>query len=238
MNTTDARNGPRTVAQQSVISAQSKAQDFELIKKALSRERFESHRIQPNESDEKAFERYQWNAVICEHFYGPLRTLEVTLRNGLDQAIALRVKDGNWLTKIPGWLREKEQKDVADSHEFLTSRARPVTQARMVQEMGFGFWTSFFNSRNEPLFHNIAAQILPGLAKSQRTRGNASQRFESIRSLRNRIFHFRRIWNRPNLQTDYDQLLEAIGWINPDARRLLLPEGAENKFSAVLALRP
>lgn len=237
MSTTNARNGPGTVAQPSPKEIKSK-EDFALIKKALSAERFESHRAQANESDEIVFERYQWNAVICEHLYSPLRILEVVLRNSFDQAIATRTKDGNWLTKIPGWLRTNEQEDVQAAHDFLNERKRTVTQARVVQEMSFGFWTSLLNGRYETLFHGVGAHVFPGMPKSQRTRGNASHRFESIRTLRNRIFHFRRIWNRPDLQGDYDQILEAIDWVNPDGRRLLLPDGAENKFSAVLAKRP
>lgn len=113
-----------------------------------------------------------------------------------------------------------------------------MTQPRVVQEMSFGFWTSLLNGRYEPLFHAIGAQVFPGMPRRERTRGHASHRFEAIRGLRNRIFHFRRIWNRPDLQCDFDQLTEAISWVNPDARRLLLPEGADNKFAAVLALRP
>lgn len=201
-------------------------------------ERFESHRQNPNDSDEIVFARYQWNAVVCEHFYGPLRILEVTLRNSFDQAIAIRVQDGNWLTKIPGWLRESEQRDIREAHEFLNKRNRTITHARVVQEMSFGFWTSLLNGRYEPLFHAIGAQVFPGMPRSQRTRGNASHRFETIRTLRNRLFHFRRIWNRPDLKADYNHILEAIDWVNPDSRRLLLPEGAENEFAAALAKRP
>lgn len=238
MSTTNARNGPGTVVPTSAGFGKSKENDFELIKKALSVERFESHRKQPNEPDETVFARYQWNAVICGHFYGTLRILEVTLRNSFDQAIATRTGDANWLTKVPAWLRESEQADVRKGHTFLKDRNRNITQARVVQEMSFGFWTSLLNGRYETLFHGIGAAVFPGLPRSQRTRGNASQRFESIRTLRNRIFHFRRIWNRANLQDDYDQILEAIGWVNPEARRLFLPAGAEVCFAEVLAKRP
>lgn len=238
MSTTDARNGPGTVPPPLPSLAESKAGDFALIKKVLSLERFESHRKQPNEPDEIVLARYQWNAVVCEHFYGPLRLLEVTLRNSFDSAIAVRTKDGNWLTKIPGWLRPAEQDDVTEAHLFLTKRKRTITHARVVQEMSFGFWTSLLNGYYETLFHAVGAQVFPGLPKSQRTRGNASQRFESIRALRNRIFHFRRIWNRPDLHSDYKQILEAIDWVNPDSRRLLLPVEAEGRFAAVLATRP
>lgn len=69
-------------------------------------------------------------------------------------------------------------------------------------------------------------------------RKTASVRFESIRMIRNRIFHFRRIWNRPNLRQDYAEILEAIDSINLDAKRLLLSGDSQAKFEAVLARRP
>lgn len=238
MSTTNARNGPGTVPSPSVNWSESKENDFASIKQALSVERFESYRRQPNEPDEVVFARYQWNAVICGHFYGTLRILEVTLRNSFDRAIATKTGDANWLTKVPAWLRESEQEDVRKAHSFLVARKRNITQSRVVQEMSFGFWTSMLNGRYEPLFHSIGAAVFPGMPRSQRTRGNASQRFESIRTLRNRIFHFRRIWNRPDIQADYDQILEAIGWVNPQARRLFLPDGSEAQFANALAQRP
>jgi len=238
MNTTDARNGPGTVAQPSPPEVKSKAQDFALIRKAVSEERFLSHKSNPSESDEMIFRRYQWNAAICEHFYGPLRVLEVVLRNSFDEAIGHKLNDRNWLTKEHALLRDKECEAIKAAHDYLTERNRVITQPRVVQEMSFGFWTSLLNSRYEPLFHAIGAQVFPGMTKPQRTRGNASHRFESIRNLRNRIFHFRRIWNRANLGQDYTEILQAIGWVNVDAQRLLLPSDAESKFLAALAMRP
>ena len=129
-------------------------------------ERFESHRKQPNESDDIVFARYQWNAEICQHFYGPLRILEVALRNSFDQAIGTKTNDHNWLTKIPESLGENQEDDVRAAHSFLNQRKRPVTQARVVQEMSFGFWTSLLNGRYETLFHSIGAKVFPGLPKT------------------------------------------------------------------------
>jgi hypothetical protein len=226
------------VSQPSPTSAESKAQDFALIKRALSIARFESHRKSADESDEVVFARYQWNAEICEDFYAPLRILEVVLRNGFDEAIATRSKNVNWLTEVPQWLQPNGKGDVIAAHEFLKERNRPITQARVVQEMSFGFWTSLLNSKYETMFHSIGAQVFPGMPRSGRTRAAASARFEDIRALRNRIFHFRRIWNRADLEQDYNRILEAIEWVNLDARRLLLPADAVGKFLSTLARRP
>lgn len=40
-----------------------------LIKAALSVERFESHRLAPDETDERVLLRYQWNAEVSECYY-------------------------------------------------------------------------------------------------------------------------------------------------------------------------
>jgi hypothetical protein len=238
VSTASARNGPGTVHVSSLNLVESKAQDYALIKKALSAERFESHRAKAGEPDEIVFARYQWNAEICEKFYAPLRVLEVVMRNSFDAAIAVRVKDANWLMTVPPWLGEFERADVAAAHRFLRDRNRQLTQGRVVQEMSFGFWSSLLNSRYETLFHGIGAQVFPNLERKLRFRATASARFESIRNLRNRIFHFRRIWHRPNLEQDFNQLIEAIEWINADARRLLLPADAVAKFLDCLARKP
>jgi len=209
-----------------------------LIKRALSVERFESHRKTALETDELVFSRYQWNALICEHFYAPLRILEVVLRNSFNQAYAERAKDPNWLTIVPQWLQPSGKEDVTKAHNFLLERRRPISQARVVQEMSFGFWTSLLNSKYETLFHAVGASVFPGMPKSRRTRAEASARFEAIRALRNRIFHFRRIWNRADLERDYNEILEAIDWVNPDARRLLFSPDAVGKFLEALARKP
>ncbi len=221
----------------SSFSEKSKAQDIALIKKALSVERFESHRKDATDSDEMVFARYQWNAAICENFYAPIRVLEVVLRNSYNDAIAAKTSNQDWLTTIPVWLKDSGKSDVIVAHEYLKERKKPITQARVVQEMSFGFWTSLLNSRYETLFHAIGAKVFPGIPRTIRTRAEASQRFERIRLLRNYIFHFRRIWNRPDLQLDFRLILEAIDWVNPDARRLLLPSDVESKYAEIFSKR-
>jgi len=209
-----------------------------LIKTALSLERFESHRAGLLEPDEIVFLRYQWNAELSECYFAPLRVLEVVLRNGFNQAIAANFRNPDWLTAIPPWLLVSGQESVRNAQQYLRERSRPVTQARVVQEMSFGFWTSLLNGRYESLFHAVSTRVFPGMPRAMRTRANASRRFENIRLLRNRIFHFRRIWNRPDLPGDFARILEAIDWVNPHARRLLLSESGRKRLDEVLARKP
>lgn len=167
--------------------------------------------------------RYRWNAELSECLYGPLQVLEVLFRNSLDAPIGVNVKNSDWLTSVPLWVPQEMQDNVRKAHERL-SKTTGITHARMVQEMSFGFWTSMLNSKFEVMFHKIGAAVFPGMPRSIRTRANASARFEMIRSLRNRIFHFRRIWNRPDLRKEATELLEAIDWVRPGMRHLLVRE--------------
>jgi len=51
-----------------------------------------------------------------------------------------------------------------------------------------------------------------------RTRLTLSRRFTEIRILRNRVFHHEPIWNKDKLGQQYEDLVEALGWLNPDLR--------------------
>ena len=150
---------------------------------------------------------------------------------------AIRVKNPNWMLHDPGWFQEQAKEKWDKAHATLAERStRPITHDRVVQELSFGFWTSLLNSKYETLFHGIGAKVFPCMPSP--TRKVALARFESIRGLRNRIFHFRRIWNRPDLIKDHEEILEAIGWINPEACRLLLSGNIRAEFAAIVALRP
>ena len=54
-----------------------------------------------------------------------------------------------------------------------------------------------------------------------RTRRTLSKRFNRIRLLRNRIFHYEPIWHWKDLKNQYEELLEALDWIEPKAAMLL-----------------
>lgn len=71
-----------------------------------------------------------------------------------------------------------------------------------------------------------------------RTRPLIAHRFEAIRKLRNAIFHFRKIWHRPNLLGEFDHLVEALGWMDPNANRLLLLSASRARISDLLSKPP
>jgi len=59
------------------------------------------------------------------------------------------------------------------------------------------------------------------MQKTIRTRKNVSRRFDIIRKLRNRIFHYEPIWHLTDLKDQHQQIVEAIQWIDRGAIRLI-----------------
>ena len=53
-------------------------------------------------------------------------------------------------------------------------------------------------------------------------RQKIQQRFNTIRRIRNRVFHFEAIYDRPDLLQDHADIHEAIGWISPTLQQAIL----------------
>ena len=61
----------------------------------------------------------------------------------------------------------------------------------------------------------MTGDIFPHAPRRSSTRSTIQCRLESIRRLRNRVFHFEPIWRLPDLRQQHLEILEIIGWINP-----------------------
>jgi hypothetical protein len=90
----------------------------------------------------------------------------------------------------------------------------------VVAELNFGFWTSLLSSGYEAsLWRPNNARLLKDtfqhIPHPLRRRNLIYARYNHLRELRNRIFHHESIWNRPTLFHDYQQILDAIGWVSP-----------------------
>ena len=57
--------------------------------------------------------------------------------------------------------------------------------------------------------------VFPSMPQGIRKRRTISGRLNSIRRLRNRVFHYEPIWHWKNLSKQHDEILETIAWINP-----------------------
>ncbi|HKI31944.1 MAG TPA: hypothetical protein VKA46_08745 [Gemmataceae bacterium] len=205
---------------------------FQKIRACVSSPRLDIYR-QPGDSDFDVIVRYLWNVQLCEALYPSLQALEVAFRNSLHAAATGRFHSEFWFDPPPNRLARSEQADVTTAKADLGKQGKPLEVGRIIAELTFGFWTSLLNTRYERVFWPwMLLPTFPGMPRHIRTRHTVSKRFNEIRALRNRVFHHERIAHWPNLAQRHADLVEAIGWISPEGKRLL---PAIDRFAEVYA---
>jgi hypothetical protein len=213
------------------------------VEAALSAARMGRFYVSASEPDWEPLARYEWNVAICEAFYPLIHHLEVVLRNSVSRfgsaayPFARFEHIPSWLDAVPSPLHPGYgARDILKAKQklFGTDRttgallppARPYKEGDLVAALDFGFWTGLFNpyyrgrsARDKRLWpHGLPvvfphAVPAPGLAE-------VSTRLNELRHLRNRVFHHEPVWKR-KLAEDRDNIFEVIGWISPEALRVL-----------------
>lgn len=196
------------------------------LRATVSRDRLDAYTRRTADTDLDRLGRYFWNMALCEALYPSLQCLEVALRNSFYDAATSAFGNDDWLMKYPHTLDPREYREVSAAVDRLLRRKNSTTSGRITAELNFGFWTALFDKRYEqqpnraaPVFWpQLLSHVLPNLGqyapKSVRTRHGCSTRLNSIRRLRNRVFHHEPIWHWTDLHRQHEELVETIGWID------------------------
>ncbi len=217
------------------------------LEQAVSSPRLAGYRS-PSGSDLDMAVTYFWNIALCESLYPALDALEITLRNSIHRA-ATQIHGTEFWFDQPGILTMRQPYQVRDARGRLTQRGRPHTAGRIVAELHFGFWTTLLSDPyHSPFWMPERAQMLkkafPHMTNATRIRGDIHRRYDILRYLRNRVFHFEPVWNGVpvplqqtvsihNVEDMYADVLEAIGWISPAVRDsvMLLDHFDDTRYS-------
>lgn len=192
------------------------SQFVRMLHRPLSSVRLESYRP-PGGSDQEMILNYFWNMKLSEALYPALASLEIALRNCIHASATEKYGTEFWFD-VPGILEGRQRGQLATARNQL---AKSETAGRLVAQLTFGFWVGLLNSPYEDrMWHAHRALMLkrafPNIPTSQRSRGAIFHRIYPIQQLRNRIFHHEPIWHRPTLQTEYDHIIEALGWMSQE----------------------
>jgi hypothetical protein len=209
--------------------------DFIALEKAISTSRlstYKNHHTVKNEN--KLIENYMFNAKISENFYFLLQNLEVTLRNAIYDSYSHA-----GFAKDFFYIREQNTKKTynREYHSYacwkmigtvkyhLIRDGVVPTDGKIVSELNFGFWTTLLeeNHYKTLIWRRIFKQVFPYYPHGNIIDTDVdavSKKVNAIRQFRNRIFHYEPIFNRPNLKQDRDNILEIIGWISPEMRKI------------------
>lgn len=209
--------------------------DFIALEKAISTSRLSTYKNHsPSNNQDKLIQNYVFNAKISENFYFLLQNLEVTLRNAIYDSYCnagfsrdfFYIREQN--TTRP-YNREYHSyacwKMIGTVKYHLVRDGSVVTDGKVISELNFGFWTTLLeeNHYKTLIWRRVFKQVFPHYPHGRSTDDDVdrvSQKVNSIRQLRNRIFHYEPIFNRPYLKQDRDDILEIIGWISPEMKKL------------------
>lgn len=195
---------------------------FKKLEVALSAERLSTYG-QDNPGSCVVMARYLWNIAICESLYSPLQMFEVALRNAIHVAMTTLCEKDTWYdtASLTPWGYQQ----VGVAKQKIAKSGKPVTSGRVVAELHFGFWTSMFEDhyeRSSPFLPGGIKKVFPRLVKSLHNRKDIKARLESIRQLRNRVFHHERIIHWKDLPEQHGHIIETLGWISPELSEMAL----------------
>ena len=167
--------------------------------------------------------RYLWNIALCESLYSPLQMCEVALRNAIHIVMSDFYQSNDWYdsANLTPWGYEQ----VGSAKKKISQARHSITPGRIVAELHLGFWTSLFEDHYERyscFLPRGIKRVFPCLPKSQHNRKLLKARLETIRQLRNRVFHHERIIHWKDLNNHHGRIIETIGWISPELEEMAL----------------
>lgn len=183
-------------------------------------------------------EIYKWNIELSETLYPILHIVEVSLRNRLHDEIAEVLNDQEWLLNRNRALLEKLELhwlQKIDSYILSLRKKQKLDEGHLIAELSFGFWTTLLSGSFEhqdflwPKLKNKVFSNTHGITIAQ-----IRNRFDQIRRLRNRIFHYEAIWHKQDLARQHDHIIDAIQWIEPSLLDLIQID----RFKSIYARGP
>jgi len=172
-------------------------------------------------------ELYEANLQLSEALYPALATLEVTLRNAIDLMLCNYFGE-NWLfeeIKKNKFLRKNDHKKLLFAYNCLTDRNSQITKGRLIAELNLGFWVNICSKRYNPIIWYKQGTFYSVFVNYPRDRRIAlreiSEMLQSIKHLRNRVFHFEPIYKKgENLLGKYNEILTILSYLPVDEYKI------------------
>ena len=186
--------------------------------------------------DHKAIRHYEQNIRLAESLGPSLSVFEVTLRNALIRELERMTGTKEWYYHFQSHpILKTLYNYVATAINHISARGEIVTADKINGELTLGFWASLFNANYEKYLWKDLRRAFPNLPKTQRQRKNVSAPINTIRALRNRVFHNEAIsWNLVRLNSLHDLIVDVISWMYPSLPRWLSKVDRYNVVSVLV----
>ena len=221
---------------------------LDAIEVAFSADRFAKYVDTCGGDRKAAFRLYGWNTAVSAAFYGPLQTVEVTLRNALHAALSTQY-GSIWYDSAESGLDAYALRKIDESKRSLSERGHVIDPPHMVANLSFGFWVSLLGpggrlrserGNSAPRFRmslfGLCArrQAVAPKANYEMTLWRPALRyaFPNTPSPNRKIVHhpfnhMRKLRNRiahhepiyaRQLDEDYRSILNVLNWMSPEVR--------------------
>ncbi|GBQ23720.1 hypothetical protein ACLRDC_20725 [Gluconacetobacter sacchari] len=188
------------------------------VRTSLSPERFATYLRASAGDPDLALRLHTRNTALSAGFYGPLQSVELTLRNTLHRALARRY-GAAWFDNPATGLNAYAITEIAQTRAKL-KRGRYVPDApHTVAALSFGFWVALLGPGGSAnyamtLWRPALSAAFPHARLPRKT---IHREFDHLRTFRNRIAHHEPIFTR-HLAADYAKILTLAGWMCPLTR--------------------
>lgn len=197
---------------------------FENLEKAISKDRLEHYSKIFETNDKKIIiQKYLLNVELSKALYFPLQTLETTLRNSIHFVLSEKLNNEFWFEDTT-FINPKtiEKRDILNARDKIDT-SKDQTTGRIISELSFGFWSYLFGRYYEQkIWNRYVKQIFPNIPKNMAIRKKLSERINTIKNLRNKVFHYDTIIKMENLSQIHREILEMIYWLNKDIYNLTI----------------
>lgn len=185
---------------------------------------------------------YKSNLKVAQTFHPLLGSLEVILRNGINDQLTSFFSDPDWIINqktgfmiAPSLTHVNKRTNKTETNRFLLNSVKRaekklikkrigVTSGRIISEQTFGFWTDIFENHHYKLLRGRPIKIFKNLPSGY-GRTEVLNELNKVRQFRNRINH-----NEPicfvgtnidftNTLAVYNSILNLMTWINPELNK-------------------
>lgn len=192
------------------------------LEKSISKDRLKHYAKYFQTNDQKILiQKYLLNVELSKSLYLPIQNLEITFRNNIHATLSTQLRNEFWFDD-ESFLRDKERERINGVKKKI-EKNKELTSGRIISELSFGFWSFLLSGLyQQKIWNRYIKQIVPNMPRKITKRNILSRDFNTIKNLRNKVFHFDTIIEMNNLFDIHKQILEFIYWLNEDVYNLTL----------------
>ena len=214
--------------------------EFSDFESYFSSPRIERYLVACSFDKERCIKLYKSNLYISQAFHPLLGSLEVILRNGINDQLKRYFNNPDWIltektrfmvspillnhrNKRTGKLEKNRflLNSVIKAENNIYQRGMEVTSGRVISEQTFGFWTDLYETHHYKILRGRPIKIFKYLPNGV-GRSEVLSELNKVRQFRNRINHNEPICfvgnhiNFSNTKAVYQSIITLLQWIDPE----------------------